>query len=266
MPIGSKKKGAKKILEEIEKTNGFEFSRDFILPPELNGGAQKKLLEKVYKKNTRYDKLSEEEQKNETKKMEKLLDEMAEKLREYGGAIQSYVGSEGGSYSKNDKLEQKSNTDYLVIKINNVLIFEPLGQVNNATFIGNAENEELTNELKAVGRIQSVQKELLGRVFHQRTSKGNYNYENEYLLEIMKHANEHPDDLLSTLFGIMKEQTYCTLATLDSRMPNCVDDIISIVGNQVKQRSINAKDVADAETTLSAKDKEISNVKEGEEL
>ena len=259
MPFGSKKKGAKGILDEAEKTNGFVFSRDFILPPELNSAEQRKILEKAYKKNTGYYKLSEEEKKREVSNMENLLEKMTEKLKEYGGSVQSYVGSKGGNNGDSLVADKKSTTDYIVIKINNILIFEPFGQVNNATFIGNAENDKLQDELKVNGRLASIRNELLGRVFHTRTDKKSYDYESGHVLEIMKFANEYPQEFLDTLFALMKEQDYCMLSTIDSRMPNCVDDVVKSISSQVKQRGINAKDVSEVKSDLSNKEKEDDN-------
>jgi len=242
MPFGSKKKGAKNVLAEAENNNGFLFSKDFILPPEFNSAEQRKILEKIYKRNVGYYKLSKDEQEMEAIKMEKLLEDVVEKLSEYGGSIQSYVGSEGGSGSSSYIAGKKSNTDYSVIRINNVLIFEPFGQANNATFIGNAENEKLKEQLKVNGRLSSIRNELLGRVFHTRTSKKSYNYESGHVLEIMRLANSYPQEFLDILFDIMKKQDYCMLSTIDARIPNCVDDIIKNIGSQVKERGITAKD------------------------
>lgn len=253
MPLGSKKKGAKNVLHELEKTHGFVFSNDFILPPEFNSKEQRKLLEKVFKKNVGFYKLSEEEQKSEASKMEILLDEMEEKIKEYGGSIQPYVGSEGGNNSGSTDLDKKSNTDYVVIKINNVLIFEPFGQANNATFIGNAENDKLQEQLKKNGRLASIRNELLGRVFHTRTDKKRYDYESGHILEIMKLAKEYPQELLDTLFALMKEQDYCMLSTLDSKIPGGVDEVIKAISDQVKQRGITAKDVADVGSDIENK-------------
>ena len=248
MPLGNKRKGAIGVLQDLEKTNGFRFTDDLILPPELLDKKQREMLEGVYKKNVGYYKLTTEEQKQEKENMEKLVTEITDKIKEYGGKIQSYVGSEGGSDYDKDNKEKKSKTEYIVLNINDVLIFEPLGQPNNATFIGNAKNEELAKELERNGRLASVKNELLGRIFHKRTSRNTYDYESGHVLEIMDFANEYPQDFLEKLFELMKTQDYCMLSTIDSLIPpsppNNVHDIIENVKEQVTKRGITSQEVA----------------------
>ena len=261
MPFGVKGKGAMKVLQDAEKTNGFKFTEDLILPPELLDKKQREMLEGVYKKNVGYDKLTIEEQKQEKANMEKLVNEITDKIKEYGGKIQSYVGSEGGSDYVEDDKEKKSKTEYIVLNINDVLIFEPLGQPNNATYVGNAENKSLEQELKQNGRLASVKKELLGRIFHTRTRKQSYDYTSGHVLEIMEFAHEYPQAFLGKLFELMKTQNYCMLSTIDSLMPNSVEDVIKNVKEQVEQKEITSQEV----TSVGVEEREIAKENSGDD-
>ena len=247
MPFGVKRSdgsGAQAALNDLETTNGFNFSDDLILPPELLDKKQKEMLSNVYMNNVGYYRLTPEEQKQEKESMEKLIDEISTRLKEYGGRIQPYVGSNGGSYTNGN---EKSKTEYVVISINGVLIFEPIGQADNATYLGNEEELGLAKVLEKTGRLTSVTDGYLAKIVHTRTFKKHYDYESGHVLKIMKMANEHPKELLTVLFDLMTKQEYCTLQTLEELMNKCtVNNVMSFVGGQVIQRGVTSQEVLGA--------------------
>ena len=238
MPFGNKNDGAVKALRKAQEEIGFTFTNGKILPSE-----QEIILRKVYRRNSKFNSISEEEMKIENEKIYELTRQLIERLQLYEGKIHPFVESDGGS-----KTFAKGTTEYVVMEINNVLIFEPLGQPDNATFIGRVNTAEdrkrLAETLKVYGRDRAVKLWILYRVFHKRTDSNRYDYENGHILDIMDYAYNQPNEFLNALGQLMNNQESCSLETVSQSMPDTVDKVVANIGEQVAARGIKGEEVA----------------------
>lgn len=251
MPFGLKSQGAVKSLIEATSQIGFTFTNELILPPE-----QMSVLKSVYMRNASQKR--DEQSKEEQEQMDRLIKQIIDKLQECGGKIHPFVGSEGGTGKSKQENGKKSRTEYVVMHVNNVIILEPIGQENNATFIARADKKDLVKEIIALNRNSTVTRGILSRVFHQRTNAGKYDYSSGHVIELLDYASRFPDELLNVLENLMKTQQSCSLATVSQRMPNTVNDVVDNIAQQIQNRNISAQSVIGAGNELNGNENELN--------
>ena len=239
MILGKRNKGARQALKELQDEMGFKFVDGLILPAE-----QEALLKRIYMRNAKSNNLSKEEKDKLSKEAAELVKKIADRLRienkeESIGSISEFVQSEGGA-----ALEKNTFTEYAAIKINDkIVILEPIGQANNATFIARyneEKKEELEENIQKFGRKTAVKKGILSKVTHETKQAGRYDCEGKHILELIDYAVERPDELLDNLDRLMKTQESCTLRTLGKMMDGkaIVDNMRKSIAEQVQNRGI----------------------------
>lgn len=156
--------------------------------------------------------------------------------------LNELIMSDGGSKSIEGDGEteiNKSNSKvaYLAIKCGDIVIFEPVGQPGNATFIGKAEDlKAFETIIRTKGRKAALESGLVFKVTHDKTVKAKdvipslagtahasqqlYDYASNHCSFLVEIAVMKPDVLLKALEKIKSlEQQYCNLTTLQSQMP-----------------------------------------------
>lgn len=211
-----KKKGD--LLQAFESENGISFSASRVLPIE-----QREILLGIFRKSSNMGE-SRAETKEEKKQREKTVDEIIKRLHDKRlkeTARIKTMYSEGGSLSatnRKDKaeLENKSaRVKYLVIDINGVVILEPLGQKNNATYI-TRKTDDVEQRLVNFGRKGALSNGFY-KVAHNESESNRYNYESNHILKLLDMSLEDKESLFKILKGIKSNKKYCNLDTLEAK-------------------------------------------------
>ena len=239
MIIGKRREGARKALHDLQSEMGFRFANGKILPAE-----QVAILKRIYSRNANFNGMSKEEREEAEKKSAELVGKIADKLRvkdgndQSIGSISPFIQSTGGSHEKN------TFTEYAAINVNNkVVILEPIGQANNATFIARYSEEnkaQLEESIQMFGRKETVRRGILSKVTHETKQKGRYDCEGEHILEIIDYAIERPEELLDNLDALMQTQSSCALKTLGRAMKAKAynQKMTQAIAEQAKNRGI----------------------------
>ena len=255
MPLYSKKDPYRSMLMELEEERMFTFKGSYILDADEKIGGASKEIERIINKNTKGKPpagLTKEEAQQE---LERLSQGIIERLRKANGKFKAFVYSTGGSKStasdkQNDELKQKgANVEYTVMVLNGVVILEPLGQQNNATYIAE-EKEGLEDAITKFGRGEAISSGIIQKVIHDRNERDGYNYGSNHILQLLDYATNNPKELLQ----VAKENNGCGLKKITQSMPNVVEDIINNVGVAIKDKNIDAKEVAEIS-------EEVENIK-----
>ena len=163
------------------------------------------------------------------KKMLETLKKIEDILRDHHGHFSPNIISKGGSNTaliKSDRdllSSEKANVLYAVMELNGIVVFEPLGQANNATFVGKMPEDitKLNLDVRDASRDEVVRNDVMYRVIHDsvkhRTVEGSdisiYDFEARHIISLLQKIAEAPEIVLKIVegssLGGMRHQTLC---------------------------------------------------------
>lgn len=198
----------------FSKENEFSFENSRVLPAEQRD-LLLEMLEKMAKRNK--GNLDEE---YEMQERERIAGEMLKRLQDARLSKKARITtlySGGGSLTSGTEKEKDAmkskgaKVEYLVIDINGMIILEPFGQLNNATFVAMAE-KGIERRLVEFGR-KGVLDQGFYKVMHVKGGKPGYNYESDHILKILDMTIEDRDTLLKVLKNVrdVDGNQYCAL-------------------------------------------------------
>ena len=100
------------------------------------------------------------------------------------------------------------------MELNGLVIMEPIGQLGNATYIAE-KNEELEDNITKMGRGEALRNDVMHKVTHDQFDGKGYNYTSNHIVTILEYAISNPQGLIKTL---KEYDSYCNLTTLIKRM------------------------------------------------
>jgi len=221
MPLYNKADPYRSMLKELENEKEFDFKISHILEPEIRD-----VLIRIIRKNSSHltkGQLTKEDIKRE---MERLANGVISKVRLGQGKIKTLIYSKGGSYTAEEEEmkktinESKSNVEYIVIYINGIVIIEPLGQLNNATYIAKQE-EDLEENLRKYGRKSAIRNGVIFKIIHETNEEyEGYNYSSNHIIQILDYCIKNPEQLLR----VAKEFNGCGLRKISQNMQKIIDE------------------------------------------
>lgn len=207
------------LLRVYEKENEFLFSDSKVLPIEQ----REMLLDLLYKASNKSEMQidSKEESAERERVAGEILKRLQDKRLQEPTRIKT-VYSEGGALTAvkdNDKEDLKRNSakvKYLLVDINGLIILEPFGQKNNATFI-TEKGEDIERRLSEYGRKEALDNGFY-KVMHLENPNSGYNYGSDHILKILDMSIENKELLLKILNEVKKTgKKYCNLDTLEAK-------------------------------------------------
>ena len=209
--------GYKDILDQYESENNFSFNNSTILPAE-----QRDILYIIYGHNSGKQPTEETEEEKRSKETiaKKIIEKMHDPRLKEKGRINSYIYSPGGSYSTKDEDERDeltrngSKVAYVVMELNGLVIMEAIGQLGNATYIAE-KDEELEENITKMGRGEALSKDVMYKIVHDQSDGKGYNYNSNHIVNILEYAISNPQGLMKVL---RENESYCNLSTLVKRM------------------------------------------------
>ncbi len=251
MPLYSKKDPYRSMLMELEKEREFTFKGAYILDKEEAIGSASNELTRIINKNTKGKPPAGLTKEQAQVEMERLTLGIIDRLRRANGKFKAFIYSTGGSRTTSDdgqkaELSKKgANVEYTVMALNGVVVLEPLGQDNNATYIAE-EKEGLEEAITQFGRGEAISRGVIHKVIHDRYENDGYNYGSDHILQILDYAIESPQELLK----VVRENNGCGLKKISQMMPNVTDATISSVAEAVKEMGIDAQEVSSVATEV----------------
>lgn len=171
---------------------GLVLSSDIVLPEEQKEGLGKIFRENVSKKKFATD----EEREQYGKQMKDLIEKIVvmlhdPKLGDKSGTI-TLAQSSGGSKDNARSLFGAKNTPFAIIQVNGIAILEAIGEADNATFVGQIDDQFKEN-VKVMGRNEIVNRGILCRVTHQNAEAGEYDFSSNHITELIQYAIDYPE-------------------------------------------------------------------------
>lgn len=167
-------------LKKQQKENIYlDFIERFVLGKDKKGDGEKlyKIIIDMVIGERR--ELTEKEQRDLATKYKKIADEILETLGNEKAEIATFTFSKGGKRTSLEKVQlntlkkEGANVEYTAIMVNGIIVLEPIGQSENATYILDVENkksEDLLKEglesIKGITRKQAINAGLMYHIRH----------------------------------------------------------------------------------------------------
>lgn len=205
----------KEIKEKAKDKIYLDFIERFVLEKGIgNEGKRNKMTDIFFDavRRNRKRELTEEEKKALVVNYRKVADEILETIGDSEAEIATFTFSRGGHNSSLEKEQQRNlreaaaNVEYTTIMMNGVLVMEPIGQVDNATFIIDARNKtgedslrESLEAVKGISRDEAVKQGLMYRIIHRANKNEGYNFEAKHIAKVLELVKQDTDKFMQTV-------------------------------------------------------------------
>lgn len=252
MPLLNMKEPYRSMLEEMEIGARFTFAGSYLLDAEVGVSGARQSLERFLNKRIP---LNKEEKARLLTEKEKLVEGIIERLKKGKGKIKPYMYSSGGSKAnytdreQSKQLESKgAKVEYTVMLLNGVVVIEPIGQENNATYVAPCRNEKeqaiLEEAITTLGRTGAVEAGTILKIIHDRQERPEedtgkvktHDFSSEHVLKILDYALERPDELIE----VSRKNSGCGLRKISKIIGK------GIVSKEFEEYGINKEDVIDS--------------------
>lgn len=206
-----------KVLKVYEREHYFDIGDYAILPKEQRNILRGLFERQIFGRENSEDINKEELKKEYTRTIDEIIKLLQDPRLKEKGKITTCAYSEGGSV--NQGLTNGAKVQYIVMDVNGIAILEPLGQANNSSFISE-KSEEFADIAHQYGRKEVVEKGLLHKVIHEsnKGKSGQYKFEADHILRLLKMAIEGKDDLIAALNAIKSSgRDFGNIATLEAK-------------------------------------------------
>lgn len=238
----------KQLKDAKEKEIYLDFIERFVLDKDKSNS--KKIAEMFMRARDRKKGLTDVDQVELAENYRKVADEILETIGDKKAEIATFTFSRGGSRTSLEKLQLESlkskgaNVEYTTIVIDGVIMLEPIGQADNATYImdtrGDKGKDILTDNLekiKSLTRTEAISKGLMLKIMHDKSNKEGYDFEAKHISKVLSLAMNDPDQFLS----VVKSNNGCGLKKIASLLPGTTSEILKNVQKGVEHYGLESE-------------------------
>lgn len=246
------------MFEELERERGFTFEGAYVLDADekMNGGNN--LISEIIKRGTKGKIPDGLDKEQANLALMDLTNGIVSRLRKANGKFKPYIYSTGGSKTSETKEQRAAvehmgaNVEYTIMAVNGIVLMEPLGQANNATYIAE-DKEGLEEAITNLGRRDALKSGVIHSIRHDKYELPIYNYASRHILILLDYAINNPQEL----WRVTKENNGCGLKKITESMPNTTADVIAYVNNALKDKEVSKEDVTNNPLLGKVRDKNI---------
>lgn len=238
----------KQLKDAKEKEIYLDFIERFVLDKDKSNS--KKIAEMFMRARDRKKGLTDVDQVELAENYRKVADEILETIGDKKAEIATFTFSRGGSRTSLEKSQLESlkskgaNVEYTTIVIDGVIMLEPIGQADNATYImdtrGDKGKDILTDNLekiKSLTRTEAISKGLMLKITHDKSNKEGYDFEAKHISKVLSLAMNDPDQFLS----VVKSNNGCGLKKIASLLPGTTSEILKNVQKGVEHYGLESE-------------------------
>lgn len=191
--------------------------------------------------------LTDEEQRVLAQNYKKIADEILETLGDEEAEIATFTFSRGGNRTSLEKSQLKrlkekgANVEYTAITVNGIIVLEPIGQLDNATYIIDARNNESEDRLgdnlekiKGISRDKAVSEGLMFKIIHDISDKKEYDFDAKHVARVLELVMGDTDNFIE----VLKENNGCGLKRISQKLSNTTPNILQHIKNGIERQGL----------------------------